>query len=314
MSLVTLALGLILLVAGAQGVVRGSTVLAQRFNIPPFVIGLTVVGFATSTPEFAASVGAAVAEFPDIAVGTVIGSNTANVLLILGLTAIIHPLTVDRRTLRRDGIVMLLATAIVFALMVGGAIGRPVGWIMLAAFAIYLLFVLGTERQPTARLNPVLATRVELVGRKPGHPVLAALLALAGLAALVVGATWLIEGAAALAFDRGVPLSVIGLTIIAITTSLPELVTSITAAARGQAALALGNIVGSNIFNVMGILATVGVVHPLTFPAELAGLDVYVMIAAGVVLFVFAATELKITRREGLIMLAGYIAYLGFRL
>lgn len=307
-----IAAGFAALIAGGEALVRGAVALAERFGIPPLVIGLTLVGFGTSTPELLTSLQAAFAGSPGIAIGNVVGSNTANILLILGTAALLAPMAVDRRGFLRDGSVLLLATAACIAVVLAGQVGRVAGAGLFAALLIYLGGTLWIERRRATPAADIYAHEAEALPH-PGYSVPVALLFFAGgLAVTVLGARLLVSGAISLASELGVPEAVIGVTIVAVGTSLPELVTSVVAARKGQADVAFGNVIGSNIFNVLGILGVTALIHPLSVPPEIARLDIWVMLAATGLLVAAAVTGWRVTRGEGAVLVAAYVAYLSW--
>lgn len=297
--------GFALLVAGGEGLVRGASALALRAGISPLLVGLTVVGFGTSAPEMLTSVQAALAGSPGIAVGNVVGSNIVNILLILGLAAVILPVPVGRAAFRRDGTAVVLATALGVAICLIGEVGRLSGLVLLAGLAAYLYIAWKGERDSGGGAEPDL----EGAGLSP---LKAALYVLAGLVALVVGASLLVDGAIELARGLGVSETVIGLTVVAVGTSLPELVTSVMAALKRQSDLAFGNVLGSNIFNILGILGVTALVSPLSAPPEILKLDVWVMSAATLALILVCVTSWRISRLEGALMMAVYAAYVAW--
>jgi len=310
MTYVMLLGGIALLLLGAEGLVRGGVSLARRLGVSPLLIGLVLVGFGTSTPELVASLRAALAGSPGIAVGNVVGSNIANILLILGVSAVIRPLACEPRALSRDGAMLAFASLIGAAVMLSGALGRVAGAALLLLLAGYIVQTYRRERvapDASAEMHAQEATAGE-----PGPASLGGALALAlsGLAATVAGADLLVDGALTLARAHGIPETVIGLTLVAVGTSLPELATSAVAALRGQSDVALGNILGSNIYNILGILGLTALVRPIAVPAEILRLDLWVMLATVAVLLVFARTGRRLTRGEGVCLLAFYGLYL----
>lgn len=306
MDILLIVAGFAGLIFGGELLVRGAVSLAQTFRVSPLVIGLTLVGFGTSTPELVTSLQAAFVGSPGIAVGNVVGSNIANILLILGLTALLRPIAVNSQVLQRDGTVMLLATFICLAVVLSGVLSRLAGIGCLTALALYLVGTLWLERRRSAAEIQDDLPSLEGILSKPWAA--AALLAI-GLIITIVAARLLVIGAISLATDIGMSETVIGLTVVAVGTSLPELITSLVAARRGQSDMALGNIIGSNIFNVLGILGATALVHPIPVPAAIASLDIWVMLAATVVLIIMCATGRRISRREGGALLTAYIAY-----
>ncbi|QFT59628.1 Inner membrane protein YrbG [Sulfitobacter sp. THAF37] len=299
-DLLLIATGFAGLLLGGNWLVDGAVGLATRWGVSPLVIGLTLVGFGTSMPELVTSVQAALAGSPGIAMGNVIGSNIANILLILGLTCALSPMAVARGTLTRDGMVMLGATLATLALVLWGSIDRPLGLLLVAGLALYLFTAL-RRNDPSAEFEAA-----------PAPPLWrAALGVLAGLIVTILAARALVSGAVSLAAAWGVTEALIGVTIVAVGTSLPELVTSLVAARKGQADMAFGNVIGSNIFNVLGILGVTALVRPMQVPAQFITLDVWVMAAAAVAVLIMGATGRRISRGEGAALLAGYAAYTG---
>jgi cation:H+ antiporter len=323
MTLLALCGGLVLLIAGGELLVRGSVRVAEKLGVSALLIGLTLVGFGTSTPELVTSVEASLRGVPGIAVGNIVGSNIANVLLILGLSALIFPLAVSADALKRDGTIVI-ATSALFA-VIGWTLGltRIAGLIMVGLLITYLVYAYRQERNVTAvaehghtaafdkgeafeQLDPTLHTPVGAQGLAGW--ILPILMAFGGLALIIFGGRMLVDSAIDLARALRLSESVIGLTIVAVGTSLPELVTSIVAALRRQADIAVGNVLGSNIYNVLGIGGLTGLIAPTAFPADMLGVDLYVMIGASLALFLFALNG-RISRLEGALLLAGYTAF-----
>ncbi|MFN3261439.1 MAG: calcium/sodium antiporter [Pikeienuella sp.] len=298
MTVLMIVGGFALLVLGGEGLVRGAAALALRAGLSPLLIGLTIVGFGTSTPELLTSVEAALAGSPGIAVGNVVGSNLCNILLILGLAALIRPVTVAGPAFRRDGAALALSALLGAGVLLMGDVGRLAGFALVAALALYLTLAWRGEQA-----EPELPETGGL-----GAPAAAAFVA-GGLALLMAGAKLLVIGAVDLAAGLGVSEAVIGVTIVAIGTSLPELVTSLVAAARRQGDIAFGNIVGSNIFNILGILGATALVQPLVPPAEILSFDLWAMLGATAALVVLGLTG-RIGRLAGGAMLVAYLAYL----
>ena len=302
--------GLIALFIGGDLFVRGSVSIAYAFRLPPLVIGLTLVGFGTSLPELAASLQAALSDAPDIALGNDVGSNTGNILLILGVTALLGPIAIDRAALQRDGTVLVAASLLCLAAILWGSIGRAVGLGFLALLIAYLVATLVQTRRrglPAAALYE--AEAALLPAPKPALLV-PVLLILTGLPIIILGARFLVAGAVGMAQSFGLSEAVIGLTIVAIGTSSPELVTSLVALRKGQGDVAFGNVLGSNIFNILGILGITALVKPLTVPPAIAVFDIWVMLAATAALVVFSITGWRVGRREGAALLLAYLVYL----
>ncbi|WP_338610006.1 calcium/sodium antiporter [Pelagibacterium nitratireducens] len=304
-----LIVGLILLVAGGEGFVRGSVAIAEKLGMSSLLIGLTLVGFGTSLPELVTSVQAALDGAPGIAVGNVVGSNIANILLILGITALIFPIAVDKAILRRDGSVLVVASLAALAIVMIGTLGRIAGVVLIAMLLAYVLFSYFADRK--AQAGQTVVAEIEATG---GHqPVwLSIVFVIGGLALTVFGARLLVSSAVEIATALGVSETIIGLTVVAIGTSLPELVTSIIAALRRHTDLALGNIIGSNIFNVLFILGVTALIQPIPVPPEIIGFDIWVMLGATALLLGFSYTQREIVRWEGGVLLALYAGYIGW--
>lgn len=315
MTIFLLVLGLALLLAGAEFLVKGAAGLATRLGISPFLIGLTLVGFGTSSPELVASLEGALQGYPGIAIGNVVGSNIANILLILGISGLVFPLVCDRDALKRDGTMMLIAAAAMVAVCVYGFLSREAGLAFLAALAVYLVYTYRADRKDKDGAGALHAAEAEFVtsGRRMGV-VIELAMAAGGLVALVIGASLLVDASVEIATKLGVSESVIGLTLVAVGTSLPELATSVLAAFRKKADIAIGNVIGSNIFNVLGIAGVVAVVKPISIPGDIASFDVWVMVAASVLFMIFAWSGARIGRIEALLLVAGYGAYTAFLL
>ena len=309
MHILEIFLGLAGLIAGGELLVRGAVAAASRFGVSPLIVGLTIVGFGTSSPELVTSMEASLAGAPGIAIGNVVGSNIANILLILGITALMAPVVVQPSAFWRDGTMLLATTVIGVGVLASGAIGRGIGAVFQAILAIYVIATYLLERRRNTTAAAIYTAEASLV---PAPAVgLASALAMVGggLILTVFAAKFLVSGAVTLATSLGVPETMIGLTIVAVGTSMPELVTSIVAARRGQSDLAFGNIIGSNIFNILGILGATAMVQPLTVPAAILEFDVWLMLAVTLVLCVFAVSGWRISRREGLAMTAAYLGY-----
>ncbi|TCP41700.1 calcium/sodium antiporter [Rhodovulum marinum] len=313
MDIVLLCAGLVVLIAGGEMLVRGAVAVARLIGVSPAVIGLTFVGFGTSAPELVTSLQAGLAGAPGIAIGNVVGSNIANILLILGLAALVRPLAVEAAAFRRDGAVLAVVSLVAVAALLTGSVERWAGALGLALLAGYITVAIRADRRrdgPVAALHEAEAATLEA----PDRPVVAAGLMLVGLGLTLAGARMLVAGAVGLAQAAGLSEAVIGLTIVAVGTSMPELVTSVMAARRGESGVAIGNVIGSNIFNLLGILGATALVVPLAVPAEILRLDVWVMLAATAALLVVAGTGARITRGEGAVCVLAYGVYLGMLL
>ena len=312
MTFVYLIAGLVLLVAGAEVLVRGAAKLAAQFGIPPLIIGLTVVAFGTSAPETAVSVQAALDGSGDLAIGNVVGSNIANVLFILGLTALIAPLIVSRQLIRLDVPIMISASLLTFALAWDGSLSKLDGAILFAGIVAYTAFLIISSRKQKSLEDDEFSKEFGL--DEPVKPYAWAInlgLIIVGLVLLVSGSNFLVEGAVTLARTLGISELVIGLTVVAVGTSLPELATSVLAAIKGERDIAVGNIVGSNIFNLLCVLGLASLVSPqaISVAANALAFDFPVMIAVAVACLPIFFAGYRINRWEGLLFLAYYVAY-----
>lgn len=310
--LLLFAAGLALLLLGAELMVRGASRLALALGLSPLVVGLTVVSIGTSAPELAISIGGAVSGTPDLALGNVVGSNIANVLLILGLVALVTPLVVHRQLVWLDVPLMISASAIVFGMAWDGRISRPEGLVLVAGAVAYVVFLIRMARRHPEQVpeDPELRETSAAARTSPGAGRQLALMA-AGLAMLVGGARLLVDAATQMASALGMSDLVIGLTVVAIGTSLPEIATSILSALRGQRDLAVGNIVGSNIFNLLLVLGTTAAVAGGGVPIDDSALrfDLPVMTAVAVACLPIFFNGHRIARWEGALFLGYYIAY-----
>lgn len=310
-DLLLVAAGLVLLFVGGESLVRGSVALAERLGISKLLIGLVIVGFGTSTPELLVSVKAALAGSPEIALGNVVGSNIANVLLILGLAALIAPITGWQRTAVREAVVATLVALAALILMQGAVISRTQGVVMLVTLAVYLFVSYWLEqRDREAQSFQHQAEDFEDIPLP--RPWLPPVLVIAGIAALVFGADLLVKGAVNIARDFGVPDAVIGLSLVAIGTSLPELATAVVAAMRRHFDVVLGNVIGSNIFNILAILGLTVVIQPLEVSAQFSEIDAPVMLAATFMLLALLYFRKSIGPLWGAFMLLVYAGYMGF--
>jgi cation:H+ antiporter len=300
------------LVGGAELLVRGASRLALAIGLTPLVVGLTVVAFGTSAPELAVSIGAGRAGSDGLALGNVMGSNVFNVLFILGLTATIAPLVVARQLIRLDVPVMIGASALVVVLAADGRVGTLDGALLAAGLVAYLGWLLRAGRRPDAEASVLDPAPAAPSPARPRARLAVDLgLIAGGLALLVLGSRWLVGGATSIATALGVSDLVVGLTIVAAGTSMPEVATSVVATLRGQRDLAIGNVVGSNVFNLLGILGVAALATPggLAVPAAVVGFDAWVMLAVAVVCLPIFVSGLGVARWEGLVLLAGYVAY-----
>ena len=309
--LVSIVLGLSILLGGASALVSGASSIALRLRISRLVVGLTVVALGTSAPELLVSILAAFDGAADMAVANVVGSNLANILLILGLSAMISPLAMEKTIRWREIPFVLLSTLVLVILgndqiltkAPGSVLDRADGLAILGYFGVYLYYIFSVAR--TAPLEEV-QTRVWAVPKAVG-------LTLLGIAGLTLGGHWLVQGAQSIAVSLGMSQALIGVTILAVGTSLPELATSLTAAAQGNADIAVGNVVGSNIMNILWILGATASVTPLRFNPAL-NVDIWFLVGVSLLFFLFTFTwkKHKLDRREGGLFVVLYIGYMVF--
>lgn len=301
--------GLILLGGGGEVLVRGAAGLARTIGMSSLVVGLTVVSFATSAPELAVSMDATLSGAPGIAVGNVVGSNIANILLVLGAAALLLPLAVKSRIVRADIPVMVGMSVVLILVALDGTISRWEGVVLVGVLVGYVTLTL-----VIARRRPAPPSRRAPEPIRPRHPALQVGLVVAGVAMLVIGARWLVQGATDVAAWLGVSDLIIGLTVVAIGTSLPELATSVVAVVRGERDIAVGNIVGSNVFNIGAVLGVTALVAPDGIPVATAAVrfDLPVMLAVALVLLPVAFTAFAVARWEGALFLALYVAYVAY--
>lgn len=301
--------GLVLLAAGAEGLVRGAASGARRLGLSPLLIGLTVVAYGTSAPELVVSLQAAVGGNPDIALGNVVGSNIGNIGLILGVAAVISPIRVQAQILRVDVPILIGVSGLLIALVWDNVIGRLNGVVLVAgAMAYTVVCIWGARDEASVVVDDLFDDGVPAEGTI-GRDLL---FGVGGFGLLVLGARLLVSGAVTVAEAVGLSTAVIGLTVVALGTSLPELATSVVAALRGQSDLALGNVVGSNIFNVLGILGVTACIQPVD-ASGLSWIDGGVMMGFALLTLPLFWTDYTFSRLEGGLLLAGYGVYVGIR-
>jgi cation:H+ antiporter len=301
--------GFLLLLLGAEVLVHGSVALARRMKVTPFLVGLTVVAYGTSAPELLVSLQAALRQAPDMAIGNVIGSNIANILLVLGVAAVIWRVDSDRRLLRRD-LPALVLTGILFVVLAHQ--GQLVLWhgvlmlILVGALTIYAYF---SERRHHSVTGKMYEKEGEEIGHIPRSVFLEAIFIIGGLAAITFGSEFLIKGSTALARLAGISEATIGLTLLAVGSSLPELATTIIAAYRRHSEVAFGNILGSCIFNILGIMGVVSMVTPMMVSPKFLQFDIWVMMGAMTLPFIITIARIPMKWPAGLILLGTYVAY-----
>lgn len=312
LPIVSILAGIAILVLGADRFVAGAAAIARHFGLPPLLIGIVVVGFGTSTPEMLVSATGAYRGATGIALGNAYGSNITNILLILGLCAVITPLKVTRDAINRELPILLLVTALTIGLLWNGTVSRLDAIVMLVFFAGCMLFSIKQSLSQPAEAQPVAPPPVGEQHKAVMPPKMAALWIVVGLGLMLASSELLVRGAVAIAGQFGVSDLVIGLTVVAVGTSLPELASSVAAARRGEDDLALGNIIGSNTFNSMVVVGVSALIRPLSAEPVLLTRDVPVMAGVTVLLYIFCRfrpSRGRITRAEGAIFLALYAAY-----
>ncbi len=313
MTFLLIAVGLAALVVGAEALVRGASKLALSFGISPLVVGLTVVALGTSSPEVAVTADAVLAGKGDLALGNVVGSNIFNVLFILGISAVITPLLVAQQLIRQEVPIMIGTSLLLFVLALDRSIGRAEGLLLSVLLVAYVVFLIRQSRNANRALRDEAASEVSRMtagGWDDRLPVQLLLIA-GGLGLLVLGADWFVDGATRIARSFGISELVIGLTIVAGGTSMPEVATSILAAVRGERDIAVGNVVGSNIFNILGCLGISAVLAPasLTVAESMVAFDIPAMMAVAIACLPIFFTGNTISRWEGGVFLGYYVAY-----
>jgi len=303
--------GLALLLFGSEAIVRGGVAISRALNLSPLVIGLLIVTAGTSAPEFAVSLQAASAGAPDIAVANVIGSNILNLLLILGLAALIRPLPSSPKVVLRDGGAMLVAAIALVLLARDGTLSRVEGLAMLAAFAAYVVLTFFTDWRRSAEHSVPCARAMARLQSEAPSGAAGIFTLLFGVLGLTLGAHFTVEGAQAFARQFQLSEAVVGLTVVALGASLPELLVTLVAAVRGQTELAIGHLVGSNVFNALGALGAAAALRPLAISPAL-GSDLLAMTAASALLLPLLATRWRLSRPQGALLVASYGCYLLF--
>jgi len=305
--------GLLFLIWGADRFVHGAAATARNLGIPPLLIGLTIVALATSSPEILVSVVASLRGEPDLAIGNAIGSNIANIGLVLGVVALLRPVELKSATLRREMPALLAVTLLTVSLFLDSYLGRVDGLVLLAGLVIVMIWLIRLGFRSSAG-DPLQA---EFDAEIPKHMSMrvAILWLVVGIATLLLGAHWMVDGAIDIAKILGVSEVVIGITMVALATSIPELAVSVVSAFRGEYGLAIGNIVGSNIFNLLAVIGIAATIQPAALPPSVLSLHIFVMVAFTLVLFAMTYEyegRGQITRFEGLALLAAYVAYQGY--
>ena len=297
-----IVLGVTMVLYGADRLTEGASALARRMNVPEIIIGLTIVAAGTSAPELFVSMVSALKGTPDLAVGNVVGSNTMNCMLIVGCAAMVAPMTISRSTVKKDIPFSVGASVLLMLLAFNGFLGRLDGLLLLAGFVAFMAYTLSQARNGQAEA---------VSGSHQLRPVFSVLYVLGGLAMLVVGSNLFVDFASSVAYALGISEGVVGLTIVAGGTSLPELATSVVAARKGQSAIAIGNVIGSNVFNILLILGLTATISPLEIEG-ITTIDLAVMLLSVVLVWLFSRTRYTVDRWEGAVLVGGYLVYLGW--
>lgn len=307
--------GLILLFLGGEGLVRGCVAISKRLGISAILIGVVIVGFGTSTPELLVSLKASLAGQTDIALGNVVGSNIANVFLILGVAGLIHPIACGDRAILRDSAAVVVVSLLLWGAAFYGVVDRAIGGAMIALLVAYLVYAYFAERQAKAKAEhngeTVYEHEVEEFDDKLGlTPSL--LISVVSIVMLVFGADFLVEGASNIARALGVSDAVIGLSLVAIGTSLPELATAISASIKKHSDVVIGNVLGSNLFNILAILGITAIVTPIPVGSQMANVDIPIALGVAVVTLLVVALYKQVARPMGALFLAAYVAYIAW--
>ena len=299
-NVLLIVVGVALVLFGADKLTEGASALARRLNVPEIIIGLTIVAAGTSAPELFVSLVSALNGTPDMAVGNVVGSNTMNAMLIVGTAALVAPMVISPSTVKKDIPCSVLASILLAVLAFDGFLGRFDGIVLLLGFAAFMAYTLVQSK----------AGKDDVV--KESSPVWKNILYIVfGLAGLVVGSNLFVDSASDVALSLGISEAVVGLTIVAGGTSLPELATSVVAARKGQSAIAIGNVIGSNVFNILLILGLTSAISPLEIEG-ITTIDLAVMLLSVVLVWLFSRTRYTVDRWEGAVLVGGYLVYLGW--
>lgn len=300
LDILLIIIGVALVLKGADFLTEGASALARRMHVPEIVIGLTIVAAGTSAPELFVSVVSALNGTPDLAVGNVVGSNTMNCMLIVGCAAMVAPMTISRSTVRKDIPFAVMASILLTCIALDNYLGRIDGIILLLGFVVFMAYTLLQAKNGQAEPQ----TEVRQL-----NPWLSVLFLVIGLAMLVAGSNVFVGSASSVAAALGISEGVIGLTVVAGGTSLPELATSVVAARKGQSAIAIGNVIGSNVFNILMILGLTAVISPLQIEG-ITTIDMAVMLISVILVWLFSFTKFTVERWEGALLVIGYLVYL----
>ena len=303
-DILLIVMGVAMVLGGADRLTEGAAALARRMNVPEIIIGLTIVAAGTSAPELFVSLVSALKWTPDMAMGNVVGSNTMNCMLIVGSAAMVAPMTISRSTVHKDIPFSVGASVLLIILSFNAFLGRIDGIILLLGFAAFMYYTLSQAKKGPVEAQETL---------KPVSPWLSAFFVLLGLALLVAGSNIFVDAASKVAYALGLSEGVVGLTIVAGGTSLPELATSVVAAHKGQSAIAIGNVIGSNVFNILLILGLTATISPMAIQG-ITLVDMGMMLGSVSLVWLFSYTRYTVERWEGTLLVGGYLAYLGWLL
>ncbi|MDY5320898.1 MAG: calcium/sodium antiporter [Prevotella sp.] len=305
LQIVLIAVSIFVVIKGADALTSGGVSLARRMNIPQIVIGLTIVAMGTSMPEFCVSFVSALKGTPDLAVGNIVGSNIFNSLFIVGCAALVAPMTILHSTVRRDIPFALVSSVMLLMMCLDSTISRLDAAILFLFFVVFMVITVRGARQGGD------AEETQQAEEKPKSPAWAAAMIVVGLALLIGGSNVFVDNASALASSLGVSDAVIGLTIVACGTSLPELATSVVSARRGQSGIAIGNVLGSNVFNILMILGITGIIQPMQI-SGITSVDLSMLVASMILLWLFSYTKYTLSRWEGAVLVAVFLGYISW--
>lgn len=305
LQIVLIAASIFVVIKGADALTSGGVSLARRMNIPQIVIGLTIVAMGTSMPEFCVSFVSAIKGTPDLAVGNIVGSNIFNSLFIVGCAALVAPMTILHSTVRRDIPFALVSSVMLLMMCLDSTISRLDAAILFLFFVVFMVITVRGARQGGD------AEKTQQAEEKPKSPAWAAAMIVVGLALLIGGSNVFVDNASALASSLGVSDAVIGLTIVACGTSLPELATSVVSARRGQSGIAIGNVLGSNVFNILMILGITGIIQPMQI-SGITSVDLSILVASMILLWLFSYTKYTLSRWEGAVLVAVFLGYISW--
>ena len=305
MDFIELISGLIILLIGGEFIVKGAVLVANKFHISPMVIGLTIVSFGTSAPELLVSIKAATEGNPDIAVGNVVGSNIANLALVLGITVLFIPIVIDRSKIMINWVFMMLATIVFYLFSINGWVEEWEGVVLFLALIVFIFFLIRFSDNKSPK-----DSEHTLTNNTNQKPIVIILYLLLGIFGLYFGAEFLVEGAVSIAHKLGMSEAVIGVTIVALGTSAPELTASIVAAYRKESGISIGNLIGSNIFNIMAVIGITGMVNPVSISSKIMSFDMYWLLGISLMILPLIIIGSRIGRLKGLLLLIIYISYI----